>query len=181
MLKNIQDTLTFLEKRRDALEDKIEALEAQLRAAADPLWQALQRIQVSLPGMGPWTARALWVWLPELGRLNRKQVARLTGTAPLAHESGQQRKRRRVRDGRQRLRRYLYMSALSAVRFNPVLKAFYQRLLARGKAKKVALVAAMRRLVVWVNAMVRDGTAWESERAWPRAQGEEPHAGTPTR
>jgi len=177
MLEDIQQTLAFLEARKAALEAEIQALEDALRQTADPLWQALQRIQGSLPGMGPWTARALWVWLPELGRLNRKQVARLTGTAPLAHESGQQRKRRWVRDGRQRLRRYLFMSAMVSVRFNPVLRAFYERLLARGKAKKVALVAVMRRMVIWVNAMVRDGTVWDPERAWPRTPDEKLPAG----
>jgi len=171
ILEDIQTLLAQLERHKASLETEIQALEAQLQAAGDPLWQALQRIQASLPGMGLWTARALWAWLPELGQLNRKRVARLTGTAPLADDSGQKHKRRWVRPGRQRLRRYLFMSAMAAVRFNPVLRAFYERLLARGKPKKVALVAVMRRLVVWVNAMVRDGTVWEPERAQPRPQG----------
>lgn len=167
IVQDSQEMIAFVEKRLAQLESEVEALEAQLQT--DALWQRLQRVGRSLPGIGPWTARALWAWLPEIGQLNRKQVARLTGTAPMARDSGKQHKRRRVREGRKRLRRFLYMAALSAIRHNAVLKAFYERLLARGKPKKVAVVAVMRRMVVILNAMVRDGRAWEPALARPRA------------
>jgi len=104
---------------------------------------------------------SLLVDLPELGRLNRGEIAALAGVAPMAHDSGLDRGTRRIAAGRASVRCALHMAALVAGRFNPVLRAFYAALLARGKPKKVALTACMRRLLGQLNAMVRDGTTWK--------------------
>lgn len=114
----------------------------------------------SVPGIGPQTARTLEASLPELGRLSGKQLAKLVGVAPLNHDSGQYRGKRRVWGGRARVRAPLYMAALSAVRHNSIIRAYYERLLAKGKAKKLALTACMRKLLTILNAMVKSKTHW---------------------
>ncbi len=106
------------------------------------------------------TSATLIAALPELGRLNRRQIAALVGVAPMARDSGQRQGRRYIQGGRFEVRRVLYMATLSAVRHNPVLKAFYERLLCAGKLPKVALVACMRKLLTILNAMARTGTTW---------------------
>ena len=116
----------------------------------------------SVPGIGPATSATLLAELPELGKLTGKQIAALAGLAPLACESGRWRGQRHVWGGRASVRTALYMAALSGVRHNSVLKAFYERLVGRGKAKKVALVASMRKLLVWLNALMRDGQPWQA-------------------
>lgn len=126
-----------------------------------PLWRARERLLRSVPGVGPTVAAVLLAELPELGRIDRRQAAALVGVAPLNRDSGQYRGRRSVWGGRARVRATLYMAALVATRWNPVVKNCYQRLLASGKAKKVALVACMRKLLTILNAMLRDGTAWQ--------------------
>ena len=98
--------------------------------------------------------------LPELGTRNRQQIAALVGVAPLNKDSGKKRGKRRVFGGRASVRRTLYMATLVATKFNPVIRAFYERLLARGKEKKVALTACMRKLLVILNAMIRSNQAW---------------------
>ena len=100
--------------------------------------------------------------LPELGKLNRKQIAALVGVAPFNKDSGRKRGKRRTTGGRASLRRVLYLATLSASRFNPVIRPFYQNLLKRGKVKKVALVACMHKLLTIINAMIRKGEAWRS-------------------
>ena len=111
--------------------------------------------------MGPVTSFTLLAELPELGQVNRQQIAALVGLAPFNHDSGPRRGRRRIFGGRASVRRVLYMAALVATRTNPVIRDFYQRLLERGKEKKVALTACMRKLLVILNAMVRDGKPWQ--------------------
>ncbi|MNN41092.1 Transposase IS116/IS110/IS902 family protein [compost metagenome] len=101
--------------------------------------------------------------LPELGKLNRRQIAALVGVAPLANDSGNSRGRRRVKGGRFEIRRTLYMATLTATRHNPAIAAFYARLLAAGKLPKVALVACMRKLLTTLNAMARSGLPWNPE------------------
>jgi transposase len=113
-----------------------------------------------MPGIGPAVSRTLLAALPELGTLNRHQVAALVGLAPVADDSGQRRGQRHIRGGRTEVRCVLYMAALSAARFNPVLRAFYQRLRAAGKQAKVALTAVARKLLTIANAMVRSGQRW---------------------
>ncbi len=125
-----------------------------------PVWRAQDDLLQSVPGVGPIVSRTLLGELPELGRLTHKQIAALVGVAPLARDSGTLRGRRLVWGGRAPVRAVLYMGALVATRWNPVIRAFYQRLRAAGKPKKVALVACMRKLLTILNAMTRSSTAW---------------------
>ena len=113
-----------------------------------------------MPGVGPVFSLALLADLPELGRLNRRQIAALAGVAPFNRDSGRFRGTRAVWGGRARLRALLYMAILAAVRSNPLIRTFYQRLRAAGKKPKVALTACMRKLLTILNAMVRTGTRW---------------------
>ena len=115
----------------------------------------------SVPGVGRITALTLVAQMPELGLVNQKQIAALAGVAPLNHDSGKYRGKRRTFGGRSGVRSTLYMAALSATRYNPVIKAFYERLLAKGKEKKVALTACMRKLLVILNAIARDQQPWQ--------------------
>lgn len=123
-----------------------------------PVWRAQDDLLQSVPGVGPVVSRTLLGELPELGRLTRKQIAALVGVAPLARDSGTLRGRRLVWGGRAPVRAVLYMGALVATRWNPVIRAFYLRLRAAGKPAKVALVACMRKLLIILNAMARSGT-----------------------
>ncbi len=124
-----------------------------------PLWEQYEVLR-SVPGVGPILSVALLADLPELGRLNRREVAALAGVAPFNQDSGSVRGQRKIEGGRGRLRRVLYIATLAAVRCNPLLKPFFQRLRAAGKPHKVALVATMRRLLLILNAMLKSNTAW---------------------
>ncbi len=117
----------------------------------------------SVPGVGPVTAAVLVADLPELGQLSRRTLASLVGVAPLNQDSGQLRGKRRIWGGRAGVRRILYMATVSAVRHNPAIRAFYTRLCDKGKPRKVALVAAMRKLLVMLNAIMRDQVPWQKE------------------
>jgi len=128
-----------------------------------PLFQHKDEILRSTPGVGPVTSATLLADLPELGQLNRKQIAALVGVAPFNHDSGRRRGQRRIKGGRAAVRSVLYMATVAAVRFNPVIKTFYQRLLRAGKVKKVALVACLRKLLTMLNAMIRDMQPWQSQ------------------
>jgi transposase len=152
-----------------SIERIIAALDAELididrdigtRVRQTPAWAEKEDLLKSVPGIGDQTARILIAALPELGSLGRRQIAALAGLAPMNRDSGTMRGRRTIQGGRADVRCALYMAALSAVRFNPILKAFYQRLVAAGKAKMTALVAAMRKLLVILNAIIRTKTAW---------------------
>lgn len=123
-------------------------------------WRRKSELLQSVPGVGKVLSAMLLAKLPELDELNRKQTAALVGVAPVANESGKWRGQRAIAGGRWEVRNKLYMSALSAVQANPVLKPLYQRLLARGKSPKVALVAAMRKLILILNAMIKTNTPW---------------------
>lgn len=125
-------------------------------------WQAKAEVLGSTPGVGPITTCTLLAQLPELGHLNRKQIAALAGVAPLNNDSGLKRGRRTIWGGRAAVRATLYMATLSAVRHNPVIRTFYERLLHAGKPKKVALTAAMRKLLTILNAMVKNNSLWNS-------------------
>jgi len=128
---------------------------------SSPVWRERDNLLRSVPGVGPVLSSVLLADLPELGRLNRKEVAALVGVAPLNRDSGLFRGRRTVWGGRSQVRAALYMAALVATRFNPAIRAFYERLVAAGKPKKVALTACMRKLLTMLNAMVRDETSWQ--------------------
>lgn len=117
----------------------------------------------SVPGLGPVTAAALTCELPELGSLNRQQIARLIGVAPINRDSGTMRGKRTTGGGRTQVRKALYMPTLVAIRYNPMIKAFYTRLLALGKPPMVAIIAAMRKLITILNVMVRNGQSWNKK------------------
>jgi len=144
------------------LQAELKALEQEIRDFIDrhPLWDQQDELLQSAPGVGPQTSCSLIAWVPELGALNRRQIAKLVGVAPLNRDSGQWRGRRTIGGGRGQVRRVLYMATLSAIRLNPVLKNWYHRLLEQGKAKKVALVACMRKLLTILNAMVKNHQTW---------------------
>lgn len=125
-----------------------------------PLWRARDDLLQGVPGIGPRVSVTLLADLPELGSLNRQQISALVGVAPLNWDSGLLRGRRKIWGGRARVRASLYMATLVASRHNPVIRDFYQRLLAAGKVKKVALVACMRKLLCILNAMVKHNTPW---------------------
>jgi transposase len=144
------------------LERELAAVDDDLGGAlqASPVWREREDLLRSVPGVGPVVALTLLAELPELGTLDRKRIAALVGLAPLNADSGTRRGKRLVWGGRSRVRAALYMAALVATRYNPVLRAFYQRLLAAGKAKKVALTACMHKLLLILNAIVHARTPW---------------------
>jgi transposase len=144
------------------LQTEIESLEQQLSQAikANPEWAETAKRVEQVPGIGFITAATLVADLPELGQLNRQKIAALVGVAPFNHDSGKQHGKRRIFGGRTSVRSVLYMATLSAIRHNPVIKAFYQHLLDKGKLKKVALTACMRKLLVILNTLVKSGQAW---------------------
>ena len=145
------------------LDERLAALDAMLDTTlrASPIWRERETLYRSVPGIGPVSARTLLLDLPELGTLSRQRIAALVGVAPFNCDSGTMRGRRAIWGGRAPLRATLYMATLVAVRHNPVLKTCYERLLAAGKAKKVALVACMRKLLTILNAMVKHQTPWQ--------------------
>jgi transposase len=149
------------------LERELAGVEGDLTdaVAASPVWRAKEDLLRGVPGVGRVLATTLLADLPELGQLSRREIAALVGVAPINRDSGAHRGQRSVWGGRSSVRTALYMGALAAVRSNPPVRAFYERLLGRGKPKKVALVACMRKLLVTANAVVRDGEAWDMSRA----------------
>jgi transposase len=146
------------------LERRLGKLDADLdqQIQRSPVWRTQDDLLQSAPGVGPVLSRTLLAALPELGRLTHKQIAALVGVAPLARDSGSRRGHRRVWGGRAAVRAVLYMGALAAAHHNPVIRAFYQRLVRAGKPKKVALTACMHKLLTILNAMVRSNTAWRA-------------------
>jgi transposase len=156
--------------QRKSLAAVIKVLDKQLAGIDDDLdhhmrehFAELSKLLSSLKGVGTVTVNTLAAMLPELGRIDRRAIAGLVGVAPLARDSGKRRGHRSIWGGRGDIRAVLYMAALAASRRNPVIRAFYERLLAAGKPKKVALVACMKKLLVILNAMVRDNTPWNPE------------------
>jgi transposase len=151
-----------LEEHIAWLQDEIQSLEEEMKRfiQANPLWQEKEALLQSVPGVGKVTAFTLLAELPELGTLNRQKIAALVGVAPFNSDSGRRQGKRRIFGGRAGVRGALYMAALVGTQSNPVIKTFYERLLARGKGKKVALAACMRKLLVILNAMVRDQKPW---------------------
>lgn len=146
-----------------AIKAQLDDLDGQMVAHVREHFTELDRLLQSTRGIGPVASATLIAELPELGRLNRRQIAALVGVAPMAHDSGNTRGRRRVQGGRFEIRRVLYMATLTATTHNPLIRAFYKRLLAAGKLPKVALVACMRKLLTTLNAMVRSNTPWNPE------------------
>jgi transposase len=152
------------------LERKLQHTDTDLAEAIrqSPVWREKDELLRSVPGVGPVLTSTLLANLPELGTLTHKQIAALVGVAPLNRDSGTLRGKRTVWGGRAQVRAILYMSALVAARFNPVIRTFYQRLQHAGKVKKVALTACMHKLLTILNAILKHRTPWQ--------QGEAPHA-----
>jgi transposase len=159
MRQSIEKHLAWLDQELESINQDIERM-----IQSSPVWRVKENLLRSVPGVGPTVARILVAELPELGRLNRKEIAALVGVAPLNRDSGTFRGRRVIWGGRALVRRALYMAALVASRHNPVIKAFYDRLVAAGKTPKVALVACMRKLLTILNAMLAHRTSWDPAR-----------------
>jgi len=151
----LRSHIDFLRKQLYRLDQELDQLLHQ-----SPVWREQEDLLKGVPGIGPVTCATLLADLPELGRLSRRAIAKLAGLAPLARDSGAMRGRRTVWGGRAKVRATLFMATLSAVRHNPVLKAFHARLRAAGKPNKVALVACMRKLLIILNAMLKNRTPW---------------------
>jgi transposase len=151
-----------VERHIEWLNEQIQELDGEIEAQiqANQAWRQTQKLVLSVPGVGKVMAATLLSALPELGQLGHKQIAALVGVAPFNCDSGQMKGKRRVFGGRANVRQVLFMATMVAVRYNPVLKAFYERLLERGKLKKVALVACMHKLLTILNAIVKQGKAW---------------------
>jgi transposase len=163
--RQIAQHLRWLQRQIAAADDDLEGM-----IAASALMQRKLDVLTSVPGVGRVTATSLLAQLPELGRLNEKQISALVGVCPFCRDSGQMRGRRTIWGGRARVRAALYMAALVAARHNPVIQAFYQRLLAAGKAKKLALVACMHKLLLILNALLKTDSVWIEHRAGCTAQ-----------
>lgn len=149
----------------DWLEKEIAKVDVDLTAGLrkSPAWRAKDELLQSFKGVGRITSSTLIVALPELGQLDRRAITALVGLAPFNRDSGVMRGRRSIYGGRSQVRTLLYMAAISAIRCNPVIRAFYERLKSRGKPHKVAMVACMRKILTILNAMVRQSTPWTPE------------------
>ena len=158
LAQDITAHITWLNARIATLDDDLETV---LRSS--PLWRENDDLLQSAPGIGPVCARTLLLELPELGTLNRRQIAALVGVAPLNCDSGTLRGRRAIWGGRAHVRTVLYMGTLVATRFNPRIKTFYERLLAAGKVKKVALTACMHKFLTILNAMLKYRKPWQAQ------------------
>jgi transposase len=147
--------LRSLEREQSRIDDAIDKLVQE-----SPLWWEKLDLLTSVPGVGDLVARTLLAELPELGSLDRHQIAALAGVAPFSRDSGRKKGKRSIRAGRVQIRMPVYMASLAAIRHNPTLQAFYRRLRAAGKPGRVALVAVMRKLLTILNAMLRDNQLW---------------------
>ena len=147
-----------------ALEKELASLDADIEDAVkgSPAWRAKEELCTSVPSIGPVIARTLVAELPELGQLGHKQITALVGLAPFTRQSGQWRGKSFIGGGRTAVRAALFMGAMVAKKHNPVLKAFFDRLVAAGKPKMVALIAVARKLLTILNAIVRDNRPWQT-------------------
>lgn len=158
--KSLKTHIAWLEKQIAAVDNN---LNTQLRAS--DVWRTKDDVLKGIPGIGAITSLTLLSKCPELGRLNRREIAALVGVAPLANDSGKHRGKRSIWGGRAEVRAVLYMAVLSAMRFNPDIKAFAERLKAKGKAAKVVIVACMRKLLTIMNAMLKNMKPWTPQMA----------------
>ena len=158
--KSLKAHITFLERELRMTDTDLGEM-----VKNSPAWRERDELLQSVPGVGPVLSRTLLADLPELGRLSRREIAKLVGVAPLSRDSGTMRGRCFVQGGRATVRAVLYMAALVATKRNTVIQEFYQRLVAAGKPKKLALVACMRKLLTILNTMVRTRTRWSAEAA----------------
>lgn len=158
LLSRAETALASLRREQRALEREI----ARMLTERETL-EGTAALVLSVFGVGTVAAASLLAFLPELGQLDEKEIASLAGLAPMAHDSGQHRGRRHIAEGRSKVRRVLYMAVVAGLRRNAGLRTVYDRLIKAGKPGKVAMVACMRKLLVWLNAMVRDGLPWQPD------------------
>lgn len=156
--RDVQEHVDWLKKRLKGIDGDLDRTVRE-----SPVWREKESLLRSVPGIGTIVAKTLMAELPELGRLNRREIAALAGVAPMNRDSGMMTGRRTIYGGRRSVRGALYMAALVGSRRNPVIRAFYQRLRKAGKRGKVALTACMRKLLTILNAMIKTRTAWGSE------------------
>jgi transposase len=157
---SIDELIEFLDRQIDDVDKDLRNL-----IRKTPAWREADDLLRSVPGVGPVLSTTLTALVPELGKLNRKQIAALVGVAPYNNDSGKSERRRRTWGGRAPVRAVLYMAACAASRFNPAIRVFYERLIATGKPAKLVLVACMRKLLTLLNAMARDRRAWNPQLA----------------
>lgn len=156
-LLSIKSLITLVEKRLEKMDEQIQVLLSQ-----DSSYHHKMQLMTGVIGIAEQTASTLLIKLPELGRLSNKQIAALVGVAPFCNDSGQHKGKRMIWGGRKEVRTALYMPMLSVIQFNPVIRSFYQRLIMQGKVRKVAVIAAMRKLLTILNSMIRNDTQWDS-------------------
>ena len=155
---DIQRHIAHLQRQLEKLDKLLDSLVQQ-----EQCWREKRALMLSMPGMGQVAVNTLLGDMPELGQLTQKQIAALAGVAPMNRDSGKLKGKRRIQGGRASVRTVLYMATLTSIQHNPVIRAFYQRLAAQGKHKKVALTACIRKMLIILNAMVRDGTCWNEK------------------
>lgn len=158
--KSIQFLLETLHQQIELLDQQIDDI-----LQGSSIWKEKEELYCSAPGVGPQMARTLIAHLPELGTLNQREITALVGLAPFNRDSGTHRGKRFIWGGREKVRSTLYMAALVATRHNPIIRDFYQKLLQRGKLKKVALVACMRKLLIILNSMAKNHSVWNANYA----------------
>lgn len=153
---------TSINEHLEWLEKQLKEIESQIKGAVavNPDWKQKMDLLTSVPGIGEVVAVTLISSLPELGTISHKSISYLVGVAPLNRDSGKFRGKRRIWGGRAKIRCVLYMAALVAIRFNPAIKAFYERLIQKGKLKKVAITACIHKLLIFLNAMMRNNQTW---------------------
>lgn len=157
VVKDLNAHIVWLERRLKASDDELQRV-----LKTSPAWRERDDLLRSVPGVGPVLSLTMLAQVPELGRLNRRQIAKLVGVAPFNWDSGQWRGSRHIWGGRATVRPPLFMATLCAIRINPTIKSFYRRLIAAGKAPKVAIVACMRKLLTILNVMVKTQTSWRT-------------------
>lgn len=158
--KSLNSHIAWLDKRIGEIESDLGR-----RLHSSELWRTKDNLLLSIPGVGPITSRSMLSRCPELGSLNRREIAKLIGVAPLNNDSGTHRGKRRIWGGRADVRSVLYMAAISAMRCNPTIKAFAARLKSTGKPAKVVIVACMRKLLTIMNIMIKNNVPWNSKTA----------------
>jgi len=152
-----------LQRMLNTIQQQIDQLDKQIKNSIQnsPIWREKDNLLRSVPGISDKTSHTLLALLPELGKLNRRQIASLVGVAPMNRDSGLYRGKRKIYGGRKSVRNALYMATVTAIRFNPLIKSFYERLISTGKEFKVALTACMRKLLVIINSMIKKNTAFK--------------------